>query len=55
MASVKQCDRCKKIINHSNGSVELKEQSWRYSMKINLCDDCLHSFYNWLTKGGEKN
>lgn len=65
MASVKQCDRCKLIINYSNRSVDPEEEWWRYSIKkdswpysqgenLDLCDDCLHSLYNWLMEG-EKN
>lgn len=66
MASVKQCDRCGTIIKNSMRSVEPKEEWWRYSIKkdswpypridnIDLCDDCLHSLYNWFMEGEKRN
>lgn len=66
MASVKQCDRCGAIIKYSERSDNLEEHWWRYSIKrdawphplvedIDLCDDCLHSLYNWFTKGEKRN
>lgn len=66
MASVKQCDRCGTIIKYSKRSDNLEEHWWRYSISkdaypypridnIDLCDDCLHSLYNWLMEGEKRN
>lgn len=66
MASVKQCDRCGTIIKKSMINVESEGEWWRYSIKkdafpypqidnVDLCDDCLHSLYNWLMKGEKRN
>lgn len=67
MSKVTQCDRCKAIIIYPkkrNDSPE--EEWWRYSIErdawpyrqidnIDLCDDCLHSLYNWLMGGDKRN
>lgn len=69
MSKVTQCDRCGAIIKNSMRS-DPEEQWWRYSIKkdlwpysqhedllldIDLCDDCLHSLYNWLMEGDKRN
>lgn len=67
MASVKQCDRCGVIIKYSERSVDPEAEWWKYSIErdswpysplvedIDLCDNCLHSLYNWFTKGEKRN